>query len=301
MICPVAFRYNEQTAENNYYQKALSDLTPENAQIKARAEFDHFSAKLKANGINVITLEDKLIPDTPDSIFPNNWISFHEDGTMVLYPMFAQNRRLERRTDISDILGNDFEISRTIDLSFYENKGLFLEGTGSLILDRENKIAYTCISERTHPDVLADFCSQMNYREITFKASQHYLNELLPIYHTNVMMSVGEEIAVVCTETIRNENEKSALLSSLKKTGKIVLEISEEQKNSFAGNMLQVKSENGKKIMVMSTQAYSSLREDQIDLILKTNQILHSPLDTIEACGGGSARCMMAEIFLPRK
>jgi hypothetical protein len=176
-----------------------------------------------------------------------------------------------------------------------------LEGTGSLVLDRINRIAYACISERTHPDILDDFCKEMNYKAVTFHASQHYRNELLPIYHTNVMMSVGEEIAIVCSETIRDEKARNTVLDSLKKTGKTIVEITEEQKNSFAGNMLQVENEEGNKIMVMSTQAYSSLDENQIETINKTNQILYSPLVIIEACGGGSARCMMAEIFLDKR
>jgi len=300
MIRPVAFNYNAQTAENNYYQIAADASQAEDIQAKARAEFDSFVAKLIAAGVDVLVEDDTLMPVTPDSIFPNNWISFHEDGSIFLYPMFAPNRRQERRMDILDMLRvSDFRITQVVDMTDSEQDGRYLEGTGSIVLDREHRIAYACISLRTNPDVLALWAAQTGYKTITFDALQNVNGELLPIYHTNVMMSVGNKLAIVCADCVKNTEEREALLASLSATGKHVILISEEQKHDFAGNMLEVESKNGEHLMVMSSRAFHALTSHQINEIEAFCTIVHSDIRTIETYGGGSARCMMAEIFLP--
>ncbi|MDW3211941.1 MAG: arginine deiminase-related protein [Reichenbachiella sp.] len=303
MIRPVQFRLNEQTAVNNYYQKALEGITPENVQERALAEFDGFVQKLRDHEVEVLVVKDTPEPSTPDSIFPNNWISFHDDGVIGLYPMYAENRRLERRQDIIDDLDAfGYQITNIIDLSGAEEANKFLEGTGSLILDRGNQIAYAAISERTHPDVIKDFESAFGYKVVSFVANQDVNGKRLPIYHTNVMMALGHEFAVICLDTIDNPAERKMVVDSLENSGKEVIEISENQKAHFAGNMLQVENKSGDRLMVMSAAAYDSLEEDQKTKILKYNKdIVSSSLDTIEALGGGSARCMMAEVFLPKK
>ncbi|MEO9968092.1 MAG: arginine deiminase-related protein [Reichenbachiella sp.] len=303
MIRPVQFRMNEQTAVNNYYQKALENITPENIQVRALAEFDGFVDKLRSNGIEVIVINDTPDPSTPDSIFPNNWISFHADGTIGLYPMYAENRRLERRSEIIEELKKyGLIVNKKIDLSKSENDGKFLEGTGSLIFDRTNKIAYAAISERTHPDVIESFEKAFGYKVVSFTANQTVGDTRLPIYHTNVMMALGHDFAVICLDTIDDKAERKMVVDSLEQSGKEVIDITEDQKAHFAGNMLQVENANGDKFMVMSEAAFTSLEESQKNKILKYNKdIIHSSLDTIEALGGGSARCMMAEVFLPKK
>ena len=301
MIKPVSFRYNEQTAVNNYYQKVLDNLTSNQIQEKALAEFNEFVTKLKNAGVNVIVIEDTKEPDTPDSIFPNNWMSFHSDGTVGLFPMCAKNRRDERREDILDILVDDygFEIKEIKDFTEFEEHDKYLEGTGSLVLDRENKICYSAISIRTDEVAVMQFCEEYGYRPICFTANQNVNGERMAIYHTNVMMCVADKFVVICLDSIDNEIEKENVIENIVESGKQIIEISEEQKNRFAGNMLQLIGDNP--YLVMSNSAYSSLTESQIRTIEKHCLIIHSPLDTIEACGGGSARCMMAEIFLPRK
>ncbi|UXX79746.1 arginine deiminase-related protein [Reichenbachiella carrageenanivorans] len=303
MVRPVQFRLNEQTAVNNYYQKALEDVTPENVQERALAEFDGFVAKLRAKGVEVIVVNDTPEPSTPDSIFPNNWISFHDDGVIGLYPMYAENRRFERREDIiSQFPESGYNITNIIDLSGAEEFGKYLEGTGSLILDRGNRIAYAAVSERTHPDVIKDFESAFNYRVVAFIANQTVGGKRLPIYHTNVMMGLGDEFAVICLDTIDDVIERKMVVDSLQNSGKEIIEITESQKEHFAGNMLQVENKSGDRLMVMSEAAYGSLTEEQKGKILNYNKdIIFSSLDTIEALGGGSARCMMAEVFLPKK
>jgi len=301
MIRPVKFRMNEQTAVNNYYQKVIDGLSQDDVQEKALNEFDTFVDKLRNHGVSVITIDDTVDPDTPDSIFPNNWISLHNDGRIGLYPMFAENRRLERREDIIATLKKDFEVSNVIDFSKYEVENKFLEGTGSMILDRPNKICYAAISERTQPDVLKEFCDQFGYKAVHFVANQSVDGKRLPIYHTNVMMCVADEFAILCADSIDNVDERENVINMLESTGKEVIEISEDQKHHFAGNMLQVKSKDGKPYLVMSGAAFQSLNEGQIKRIEKYCPIIHSSLDTIEALGGGSARCMMAEVFLPKK
>lgn len=293
MIRPVSFSFNAETAVNNAFQVAGQS---EGAQEKALNEFNGFVSLLKNNGVNVTVVDDTSNPYTPDSIFPNNWISFHEDGTVIYYPMYAANRRLERKQHVLDTIRRLFEIRSQVDLTKYESKNLFLEGTGSMVLDRENKITYACLSPRTDKKVLDDFCRQTGFRSVSFRATDSNDRE---IYHTNVMMCVADQYIVICMESIKNEKEKTGLISAIKNTGKEIIEISLGQMNHFAGNMLQVENTKGEKLLVMSSQAYDSLTDEQIGRLSGYNKIIHSSLTTIETNGGGSARCMMAEIYLP--
>ena len=302
MIRPVAFRMNEQTAVNNYYQKVLDGLSPETVNEKAQAEFDAFVAKLRKVGVNVIVVDDTLEPNTPDSIFPNNWISFHENGDVVLYPMFAENRRAERREDILDILEDEgFVINEIMDYTLAEEDNVFLEGTGSLLLDRENGKAYCALSPRADEELMIEFCEDFEFTPVIFEAFQTVNGERKLIYHTNVMMCLGDTFAVICADCIDDKKERKMVLDSLRGDDKEVILITEEQVNNFAGNMLEVKGNDDKRFLVMSESAYKSLTKKQIAQLEAHVEIIHSSLDTIEACGGGSARCMMAEIFLPRE
>ncbi|MCC5946692.1 MAG: amidinotransferase [Bernardetiaceae bacterium] len=303
MIRPVAFGYNEQTAVNNFYQKNNPDESPEAIQAKALAEFDALVEKLKKAGLRVIIFEDTLEPHTPDSIFPNNWISFHEGGGLIRYPMYAENRRLERRSEIVSQLQDEhrFKLWSITDYIYAEREGKFLEGTGSMVLDRKNKIVYASLSERTNKDLVNDFGKDMGYEVITFYAYQPVGEEWLPIYHTNVVMAMAEELVVICLEAVTDREEQFRLLGSFRRTGKKVVKISLKQKQAFAGNMLQLKNKEGQKFMVMSETAFKSLNQEQIQQIETENQIIYSDLNTIETLGGGSARCMIAEIFLPTK
>jgi hypothetical protein len=301
MIRPVAFRMNEQTAVNNYYQKVLDGLMPATVNAKAQQEFDAFVEKLRAVGIDVTVVNDTLEPDTPDSIFPNNWVSFHENGDMVLYPMFAENRRLERREDIVDFLEEKgFLVTEFMDYSSAEEEQVFLEGTGSLLLDRVNKKAYCALSPRADEELFIEFCEDYDYAPIIFEAFQTVNGERKLIYHTNVMMCLGTNFAVICAECIDDKKERKMVLDHLKESGKEIILITESQVNNFAGNMLEVFGANEQPYLVMSESAYKSLNSKQIDALSKHAEIINSSLDTIEACGGGSARCMMAEIFLPK-
>lgn len=301
MVRPVSFRMNEQTAVNNYYQKELKLLSPAAVQQKALQEFDDFVEKLRANGVNVIVVDDTKSPDTPDSIFPNNWISFHSDGTIGIYPMFAENRRLERREDIFERLEDEgFVINDIIDYSSAEEEHVFLEGTGSILLDRVNQKAYCALSPRADEELFIEFCEDFDYAPVLFEAFQTVDGERKLIYHTNVMMCLGETFAVICADCIDDKKERKMVLESLKKDGKEVVLITESQVNNFAGNMLEVRGAADKRYLVMSAAAHQSLTTKQVEQLEKHATILSSSLDTIEACGGGSARCMMAEIFLPR-
>jgi hypothetical protein len=300
MIRPVAYRMNEQTAVNNYFQQHLS-LSDFVINAKAQKEFDAFVVKLRAVGVAVIVEDDILERETPDSIFPNNWISFHENGDVGLYPMFAKNRRRERREDILLRLEKEgFVINNLIDYTSAEDEGVFLEGTGSLILDRINQKAYCALSPRADEDLVIEFCEDFEFTPVIFTANQLVNGERLPIYHTNVLMALGEDIAVICLDAIDSKSKKKMLIQNLKEDGKEMVKISETQMQQFAGNMLQVKGANNKKYMVMSSNAYHSLTPGQIAIIERQSPILHSDLSTIETCGGGSARCMMAEVFLPK-
>ena len=301
MIRPVAFRLNEQTAVNNYFQETMSI---ENVEInkKAQVEFDTFAEKLRSVGVQVIVEDDQLEMDTPDSIFPNNWVSFHANGSVVLYPMFAENRRRERREETLIRLEKEgFVIKQIIDYTTAEEEKIFLEGTGSLLLDRVNKKAYCALSDRAHEDLIIEFCEDFEYTPVIFSAFQTKDHKRLPIYHTNVMMALGEHIAIICLDSIDDKKEKRLVVKNLKEDKKEIIEISEEQMHQFAGNMLQVKGANESKYMVMSKAAFDSLRPDQIKKIEADAHILSSDLQTIETCGGGSARCMMAEVFLPKE
>lgn len=301
MIRPVAFRMNEQTAINNYYQKVLDNVLPSTVQAKALAEFDSFVTKLKAIGVNVIVIEDTLEPSTPDSIFPNNWISFHQNGNIGLYPMFAVNRRLERREEVLDILEqNGFQINDIIDYTSAEAENIFLEGTGSLVLDRVYRKAYCALSPRADEDLLYEFCEDFEYTPVEFKAYQTVNNKREAIYHTNVMMCIAPKFAVVCLDCIDDKKERKNLISHLKQDEKEIIAITEAQVNNFAGNMLSLYGKNKKEYIIMSESAFKSLTSQQKSAIEKHATILYSNVDTIEACGGGSVRCMMAEVFLPK-
>jgi len=301
MIRPVAFRMNEQTAVNNYYQKVIDGLLPATVNAKAQQEFDVFVEKLRAVGVDVIVVDDTLNPDTPDSIFPNNWVSFHENGDVALYPMFAVNRREERREEILDTLEEKgFKIENIVDYTSAEEDGFFLEGTGSLLLDRVNEKAYCALSSRADEELFIEFCEDFDYAPVVFEAFHTVDGERKLIYHTNVMMCLGETFAVICTDSIDDKKERKMVLDNLKKDNKEVITITEAQVNNFAGNMLEVRGADDKRYIVMSSAAHQSLTPKQIEQLEKHAAILSSSLDTIEACGGGSARCMMAEIFLPK-
>ena len=301
MVRPVNFRMNEQTAVNNYYQMDLEDVSPEAVQSRALKEFDEFVRKLRSEGIQVIVFQDTKNPDTPDSIFPNNWISFHENGDVVLYPMFAENRRLERDERVLDLLEKEgFIIHNIIDYTSAEIENVFLEGTGSLILDRQHSKAYCALSPRANEELLIEFCEDFDYEPVIFHANQSVNGERLAIYHTNVMMCLGEKFSVICLNSIDDKSERKNIVKHLKADGKEVIDITEEQLGNFAGNMLQVANNKGKKFVIMSLAALESLTKNQIKSIEKHGEIISSSLDTIETCGGGSARCMMAEVFLPK-
>lgn len=299
MVRPANFGFNPETASNNFYQKK-DERNPSEINKLAQVEFDQFIGLLLGKGVNVLVVEDTDEPKKTDAIFPNNWFSTHNDGKLVLYPMFSSNRRLERRKDLIELLmKKGFRISEIVDLTFFEKDGQFLEGTGSLILDRINKIAYACRSLRTHAFPLNYFGRIMGYEIVDFEASQSVDNIVSPIYHTNVMMHVGSEIAVVCLDSIPLASEKLKVQEYLEKTGKKMIPISPKQKFNFAGNMLEVKNNDGAKFTVMSEAAFQSLGEVQINSIKRFTEIIVPKIPTIEKIGGGSARCMMAEIFLP--
>lgn len=297
MIEPIAFGFNEQTAVNNYFQVQQEG----NVQEKALEEFNSFVEKLRAKGINVITIKDTIEPKTPDSIFPNNWVSFHQDGKGVLYPMFADNRRLERREDIINQIKEQFDVKEIIDYSKIENENKYLEGTGSMIFDHDSKIAYGSVSLRLDEELFRKFCAEFGFTPVVFHSYQTAGEERLPIYHTNVMMCVADKFVVICLDCIDDETERQNVIDSIKNSGKELIEISEDQMQNFAGNMLQVQNNSGDKFLVMSQSAYKSLKPEQISAIEKYCEIIYSDLETIETNGGGSARCMLAEVFLPKK
>ena len=301
MIRPINFRMNEQTAINNYYQKVLDNVLPQTVNAKAQHEFDAYVEKLRGIGVNVIVVNDTNEFDTPDSIFPNNWVSFHENGDVGIYPMFAENRRLERSEDVLDTVEEPgFPIQNIVDYTDAEDEGIFLEGTGSILLDRVHRKAYCALSPRADEDLFIEFCEDFEYLPIIFEANQTVNGQRKAIYHTNVMMCLGETFAVVCLSSIDDKKERKNVMDHLKEDGKEIIDITEAQVNNFAGNMLQVKGANNETYLVMSTSAYNSLTKNQMEKLEKHTKILHSSLDTIEACGGGSARCMMAEVFLPK-
>ena len=300
MVRPVQFRMNEQTSVNNYYQKVPENILSEVVNKMAVKEFDGMVRKLKKVGIQVIVVKDTKEFDTPDSIFPNNWISFHSNGTIGLYPMFAENRRLERKESVLEAVENQgFVVKNVVDYSGAEVDNLFLEGTGSILLDRVNNKAYCAISDRADEGLFIEFCEDFEYTPVVFSAFQTVNDKREKIYHTNVMMCIGDTFAVVCLASIDDKKQRKSLIKHLQDDGKKVIEISEDQVNHFAGNMLQLKGAEAASYLVMSQSALKSLRPAQVKLIVSHTTILSCPLDTIESCGGGSARCMMAEVFLP--
>ncbi len=299
MIRPAAFRMNSETAVNNYFQKELN-LDESEIIKKAQQEFDDLVTKLRKVGVTVIVENDQIEYDTPDSIFPNNWVSFHQNGDVALYPMFAENRRRERRESVFTKLENEgFQIHNLIDYSSAEEEEIYLEGTGSMVLDRVNRKVYAALSTRTDEDLIIEFCEDFEYTPVIFNAFQTVEGKRLPIYHTNVLMAIGESIAVICLDAIVSKSDKKEIIQNLKQDGKEILKITETQMHHFAGNMLQVKGAFDINYMVMSTTAFKSLTKDQITAIEKSSKILYSDLTIIETLGGGSARCMMAEVFLP--
>lgn len=299
MVRPANFGFNEQTAESNAFQKSDPSINKMEISKKALEEFDLFVDKLKNAGVNVIIAEDSKMPVKPDAIFPNNWITFHNDGTIITYPMYAPVRRLERNEEIIEGITKQFEIKKRQHLEHFEDSSRYLEGTGSMILDRANNIVYACLSPRTDELLLDKFCELTGFQKKVFHAVDENGQD---IYHTNVMMALGETFVIICLETIRDESERKSLLNCFAETGKEVIEISIKQVHAFAGNMLQLRNNKNETLLVMSEQAYHSLEPDQITAINRHTKILYSPIDTIETFGGGSTRCMMAEVFLtPRQ
>ncbi len=298
MVRPARFGYNPETAASNAFQVYDDSMTPEEISATAREEFDQFVAVLREAGVQVWVVEDTPEPPKPDAVFPNNWVTFHNDGTVITYPMYAPQRRLERREDIIRYIGSHFHIERRIKLERYEAKARFLEGTGSMVLDRQHRIVYACSSPRTDEFLLDEFCRLMGYEKEFFRATDARGQE---IYHTNVMMAVGETFVVICLEAVADDYAANRLIDRFYATNKEIVEISYRQMMSFAGNMLQVHNDRGERLLVMSDQACHSLTDAQIRQLEKHCRLVHSPIDTIETYGGGSARCMMAEIFLPEK
>lgn len=299
MIRPVRFMSNPKTAASNKFQ-GKTKATPDEQQAAAARQFEGIAAQLSKQGVNVIAFDDTPEPHTPDAIFPNNWVSFHADGTVVLYPMMAVNRRTERRPDIIDALAgkHGFDVRQVIDLSHHEQNGHFLEGTGSMVLDRVNRIAYACLSPRTHLDVLGDFAQRLDYEVVAFDAVDR---DGAPIYHTNVLMNVGNTLAVLCDEAIPDEQQRIAVLQSLANSGHEVVNLTMSQLEAFAGNMLEVRNAGGQPLIAMSEQARQSLSRQQVATIEKHAKIVSAAIDDIEKSAGGSVRCMLAEIHLPRR
>ena len=303
MVKPSGFRFNEETALNNHFQLADESQTVIQIQHKAVNEFDSMVSLLQINGVEVIVIDHDNGAEIPDAVFPNNWFSTHQNGDVYLYPMNAINRRLERRLEIFDTIKEKYNlrVSNIIDFTHGEKKNLFLEGTGSMILDRVNCIIYASLSKRTSQKLLSEYAKKMNYDVISFKSYHSSSNQSPLIYHTNVMMCLASSFTVICLESILDQNERQRVIDKLKETEKKIIEITFDQMNNFAGNMLEVQNSNGDQFLVMSSKAYHSLNKNQINQIQRYVQILHSPIDTIEILGGGSARCMMAEIFLPNQ
>jgi len=298
MIRPVRFESNPMTEESNRFQ-GKTEASAEEQQAAALGEFDSLVDALRDKGINVIVVDDTVEPHTPDSVFPNNWVSFHDDGRVVLYPMEAENRRAERRTDIIAQLNDElgYVVSEVVDLSPHELQGHFLEGTGSMVLDRVNHIAYACLSSRTQLDPLGDFAQRMEYEVVAFDAVDR---EGVPIYHTNVLMNIGEALAVICDEAITRDDQREAVLQRMRESGRDVILLSYDQLDAFAGNMLELRGEDGKRVVAMSQQAFDSLNAEQRAALEKNGDIVSVPIDNIEASAGGSVRCMLAEVHLPK-
>ena len=302
MVRPHSFRKNEETATNNHYQRDIAQASPEEIIERAQEEFDGLVDQLKAAGIEVVVFDEAEPHETPDALFPNNWISTHADGTVALYPMFAPNRRTERREDVPLVLAHQFgfDVRQIIDFTEFESHNKFLEGTGSIVLDRVNRKAYAALSDRTDALALEHFCDQLDFEPVAFQAFQTVDNQRLPIYHTNVMMSIGSGYAVVCLDCIDSDDERKQVVDAIAQDDLELIAITEEQVNQFAGNMLELTGDEGP-VLVMSASAYQSLVPEQIEKLQQHTTLLHAPLPTIETCGGGSARCMIAEIHLPQQ
>jgi hypothetical protein len=294
MIRPAGFGYNRQTAQSNAFQKEV-DLSAEEIQEKALNEFNLMTAKLKEIGVEVIIFDDLKEPHTPDSVFPNNWFSTHPDGRLCLYPMEAEVRRFERRSEIIDFLKENYSVTQILDFSKFEDQNKFLEGTGSLVLDQDNRTAYASISSRTNEDVLDKWAIAIGFDVIKFHS---FDRQNTPIYHTNVMMCLGDKFAVICLESITDANERLMVVESLQNSGKEIIGISFGQMENFAGNMLLLQNQTGENILVMSERAFRSLNENQIEKLRFYTSLASFDIDIIEQCGGGSVRCMIAEIFL---
>ncbi len=298
MIRPAAFGFDEQTAATNSFQRKDTGLDPSQVSQKGIEEFDEMVRRLRAAGISVFIGQDEAPPARPNAVFPNNWVSFHRTGTVITYPMATPSRRIERRESYLEELGAQFQIRQHIRLDAYEREGKFLEGTGSLVLDRDHRKAYACQSLRTYPELVAAFCERFDFQSIFFHAADA---SGVPVYHTNVLMALGNDFAILCEESIPDAAEKNLVVKHLESSGKEVIPISFAQMEAFAGNMMALKNKRGEKVLVMSQQALHSLRRDQIQRLEKYTRLLDVPLYTIEKVSGGSARCMMAEIFLPGK
>lgn len=300
MVRPARFAMNAQTAVDNHYQDQQAQVL--GADELAKAEFDQFVKVLRSHGVHIHIVQDSEEPHTPDSLFPNNWISMHEDGTVVLYPMKAENRRLERLTNIQELLASwGFSVSKTVDLSQEEKQGVFLEGTGALIFDHDARLVYMARSQRADETLLKNIAATLGYQPVVFSAFQATPQGRQAIYHTNVMMCVTDAYVVACLDAIDDQQERAAFVAAVKGSGKEILEISESQKHQFAGNMLLVRGSEARELLVMSTTAYRSLHAEQVAFIEAHHTIVHSHLPTIEQLGGGSARCMLAEIYLPQQ
>lgn len=298
MVRPSNFGYNEETASNNTFQSRPGAIKSADIQKLAVIEFDQFISELRQAGVTVIVYDDSKDPVKPDAIFPNNWFTTHEDGSLITYSMFAPNRRFERDEDILKKLSEHYDIKQRYSFEQYEKENLFLEGTGSMVLDRQNKTVYACLSPRTHISLLDKFCLLRGYRMVTVHAEDE---KGLPIYHTNVMMALGSQFAIVCLEVIKEKEERNLLRETLNRSGKTIIEITESQMKEFAGNMLEVTNNKGEAIIVMSRNAKKSLTKPQLKRLSDFGSILSINIPTIETYGGGSVRCMMAEIFLSKK
>lgn len=298
MVKPAAFGFNTMTAKDNVYQHSLPNDKEDEIHLRAVHEFDAFVERLQKEGVDVLIAFDSPLPKKSNAIFPNNWFTTHSNGSLILYPMYAENRRSERRRSIIDFIESNFIVEKEVDFSHYEADDLFLEGTGSMILDRINQICYACLSKRTDKDLLEEFGQQTNCKVILFNATD---GDDIPIYHTNVMMAMASDFVIICLESIRDSHQKTLLLDSFQKTNKEVIDISLEQVAHFCGNVLEVQNQKGEKILVMSEQAYNAFNQEQKACIEQYCKVVYAPIYTIEEVGGGGTRCMMAEIFLPEK
>lgn len=293
LISPTTFGFNEETAESNIFQHDVP-LEKKLIQLNAQREWEAVCTMLVKEKINVIAIMDTLAPRKPDALFPNNWITTHADGRIILYPLLAKNRRAEKRLDIVKELSKKYLVTDIVDLSYFEKKDIFLEGTGSMVFDRTHKILYSCLSARTALEPLNHVAQLLDYTVISF----HAFNRKKPMYHTNVFMAVGEKWTTMCEEAIPDKNEKEALLLSFKKTGKEVIHLTKKQIDSFAGNILELETLDGVKKIIMSKTAYESLDKSQLDTFSSFGDICYSDVSTIEQVGGGGIRCLLTELFL---